>query len=158
MTHPDQNSGFWPDQSASRVTIVREKVFTATANNGAQGAVPLFTLNAGPSGRKGIFVHGSGGIVTTTCVGASGTLAYGVTGNTGLFIAATAVAQLATGTPTWVSTTGTAGGLAMPAGAKEVLVVDDVIATVATTDFSAGRIFFFVQYSAVVPGSFLTLT
>lgn len=145
------------DESARRTIIRRTFTFTAVAGSGAIGAVPLFTIS-GPQTVNLIRVHASGGVVQTTCVGASGTLAYGVTGNTGVFIAATAVAQLATTTPIWVSTTGTAGALAMPAGTASVLICANVIATVATTDFSAGAIEFFVEYTPITPGAYLRLT
>lgn len=149
--------GAWPDISADAASISRLFTFTAVAGSGAIGAVPLFTI-AGPQSVNAIEVIRAGGLIETNCAGASGTLAYGVTGNTGVFIAATAVANLVTTTPVWVSTTPTAGALAMPSGAGPVMICANIIAQVATTDFSAGAIRFFVTYRAMTPGAFLKLS
>ena len=137
---PQQWQGKWTDDTAQPVRVTKDMTFTAVATLGAIGAVPLFTITGQ------VFVLRTSGYVLTDCVGASGTLALGVTGSTSLFIAATAVAQLVTTTPNWNTTTTTAGGGLLVAGSKEALIGADVIATVATTDFSAGKIRFTVIY------------
>lgn len=123
-------------------TVVRKTIaFTGAAGLGAQGAVPLFTLTGS------VFVEEIGGVVTEDIVsGGSATLALGVTGATGLFIAATAKAQLAVATPVWVSTTGTAGGIVLPAGAQRSLIAASIIGTVATADITDGTIVITVRY------------
>jgi len=138
---PQQWQGKWTDDTAVPRRVTRDHTFTAVADLGAQGAVPLFTITGQ------VFVHRISGYILTSCVGASGTLALGVTGSTSLFIAATAVAQLATATPNWNTTTTTAGGGLIVAGSKEVLIGADIIGTVATTDFSAGKIRITVIYT-----------
>ena len=137
---PQQWQGKWTDDTAVPQRVTKDHTFSAAAGLGAQGAVPLFTITGQ------VFVLRTSGFVLTNCVGVSGTLALGVTGSTSLFIAATAVAQLVTATPNWNTTTTTAGGGLLVAGSKEALISADVIATVATTDFSAGKIRFTVIY------------
>ena len=137
---PQLWQGKWTDDTGNVRRVRRTHTFSAAANLGAQGAVPLFTITGQ------VLVKTIAGFVTTNCVGASGTLALGVTGSTSLFIAATAVAQLVTTTPNWITTTATAGGGALIAACKDVLIGADIIATVATTDFSSGVIVFSVTY------------
>ena len=68
-----------------------------------------------------------------------GTVALGVTGNTGLFIAATTATAI-DANYFWVDTAPDANGVAVPAGLKDVVVTDDVIMTIATGAVTAGAI------------------
>ncbi len=137
---PQLWQGKWGDDTGNLKRVTKDMTFSAVAGLGAQGAVPLFNITGQ------VFIVRTAGYVLTNCVGASGTLAYGVTGSTSLFIAATAVAQLVTTTPNWNTTTTTAGGGVLVAGCKELLIDSNIIATVATTDFSAGVVRFTVVY------------
>lgn len=134
-------NGRWGDDTGNIRRVFKDFTFTAVAGSGAIGSVPLFTITGQ------CLVVRTAAYVLTTCVGASGTLAYGVVGSTSLFIAATAVAQLATTTPNWNTTTTTAGGGVLVAGCKELLIDSNITAQVATTDFSAGKIRFVVEYT-----------
>lgn len=157
MTQPGNNSGIWQDSSAGKVTISRTITFNSAVGTGAIGAVPLFTMN-GPTG-KSINITKCGAQVLVDCVGASGTLALGAVGSTSLLIAATAIATLVAATPIWTSTTPVAVGQSIPALMKDMHLANaNIIATIATTAFSAGAIFFWVEYQAAFPGSYLSLS
>ena len=130
---------------AARKTIT----FTGAANLGAQGAVPLFTI----SGR--VIVERIAGYCTVDLVSAGGgTLALGVTGATTLFIGATTATAIDVG-EVWVSTTPTAAGIALPAAMQNIVIVADIIGTVATGDITAGAIELVVWYRPLSEGSSL---
>lgn len=99
--------------------------FTGAAGLGAVGNVPLFTVTGQ------LIVVYILGIVTTTLTGASATLALGTTTNTSEFIAATTATTLTTAAPIWMSTTATAGSMAIPALVKDQVVVQNIVMTAA---------------------------
>lgn len=136
--------GIWTDGLRNIQRVTKTITFTGAANLGAQGAVPLFTITGS------VFIEEIAGVVTVDIVSAgSATLALGVTGSTSLFIGATAKAGLVTTTPVWVSTTPTAGGLAVPAAAQRSVIAANIIGTVATADITAGSIVITVRYIAL---------
>ncbi len=101
--------------------------FDGAAGTGAVGAVPLFTVTGS------LIVVYILGIVTTTLTGASGTLALGTTSHTSEFIAATTATTLTTTNNIWMSTTATAGSMAMPALIKEQVVTENILMTAAVS-------------------------
>ena len=154
--------GNFADPRADLVTIERLFTFSAVAGLGNIGAVPLFTLNAGPApyggtaGVVGCYIDTIYGFVVTNLVGTSGTVALGVTGSTSLFLGATAITQLVTTTPIWASTgSASAGGQVIAAAQRTTGISANIIATVATTNISAGAILFHCTYRPL-SGSYLT--
>lgn len=103
--------------STSRVT--KSVVFTGAASHGAVGTIPVFIPGSGGQAYglvRAIFGYCS--IDVDTAVG-GGTIALGITGQTGLFVAATAATLVVAGKH-WVTTTPTAG-IAIPAACKDIL-------------------------------------
>jgi len=74
-----------------------------------------------------------------------GTLALGITGSTSLFVAATTASTIAIN-KFWVDATPDANGIALPAALINIVVTDNVIATVATADITDGTIRFDCWY------------
>ena len=112
--------------------------FTGAANLGAIGNVPLFTVTGE------VYIALLVPIVTETLVGATATLALGVTNSTALFIAATTATNLATG-EFWTESTGggTANaGVDLPTALLDVAVTSNIVGTVATAAITDGTIRF----------------
>ena len=91
---------------------------------------------------------------TTTLVGATATLALGVTANTALFIAATTATGIATNS-IWVDTAPDANGVALPALMKDILINDDdeIVGTVAVANVTGGVLEIVVEYVPESSGS-----
>lgn len=107
--------------------------FTGAANLGAVGNVPLFTVTGEA------LVVAIVAFCTEDLVGATATLALGVTGSTALFIAAT------TGTDIdvnefWVDAVPDANGVALPAALKDIAITDNIVGTVAVAAITDGTI------------------
>ena len=123
-----------PGNSLLRKTV-KTITFTGAAGLGAVGAVPLFTVTGA------VDISAIAGFVTTSLtINAGATLALGVTGSTSLFIGATAGTGLLSTTAIWVSTTPTAAGLALPSATKDIMVMANIIGTVAVDAITAGVI------------------
>ena len=116
--------------------------FTGAAGLGDQGAVPIFDV-AGV-----VIIDRIVPVCEADLVGASATLALGVTGATTLLIGATTATDIDDG-DYWISTAPASLGLAIPAALKEVAIAADVIGTVATADVTAGAIRFCCWYTPV---------
>ena len=127
----------------------RTLTFDGNASFGAIGNVPLFTV----SGE--ILILSLIPFCTTDLVGATATLALGVTGATALFIAATTATDI-DANEFWVDTTPDANGVAIPAGLKDVASTDNIVGTGATAAITAGVIrfdLFWLPLSADAAGS-----
>lgn len=110
--------------------------FDGGAGTGAVGNVPLFTVTGE------VLVLYLVPYVSETLVGATATLALGVTNSTALFIAATTATNLAAG-EFWTESTGgvTAdAGIAVPAALKEIAITSNIVGTVATAAISDGTV------------------
>ena len=125
-------------------------IIGAVGTVGSVGAVPLFTTTGL------VLVRAIAAKVNTTLVGASATLALGVTGSTGLFIPATVATTLTTTASLWASTVANSTGLALPAVAKDILVVANIIGTIAVADITAGALEIVVFYDPVTNGAILS--
>ncbi len=123
-----------PGTSAPLYLASKSITFTGAAGFGAVGNVPLFTVTGSIIS---VYILG---IVTTTLTGASGTLALGTTTNTSEFIAATTATTLTTAAPIWMSTTATAGSMAMPALIKEQVVTENIVMTAAVASGVTGGV------------------
>ncbi len=122
-----------PGNSLLRTTT-KTLTLTGAANLGQSGSpITIFTVTGA------VDVSAIAGFCTTSLVSAGGgTLALGVTGSTSLFIGATTATTLTTAAAIWVSTTATATGIALPATTKDIVIMANVLGTVATADITAG--------------------
>ena len=114
-------------------TVRKTITFTGAANLGAQGAVPLFTVTGE------VLVERLSAFCTVDLVGATATLALGVTGSTALFVAATTATDIDLG-DFWFDTTPDPNGFALPAALKDIAITDYIIGTVGVADITAGAI------------------
>lgn len=107
--------------------------FTGAANLGAVGNVPLFTVTGE------VILQYIVGFCTTDLGEAAptATLALGITGSTSIFIGATTATGIDTG-EFWVSTSPNPNGIALPAAVKEVVITDNIVATVAAQAVNSG--------------------
>ncbi len=142
-------SGFTPDDfkdtNAVRSRLLsKTQTFDGTANNGAIGAVPLFTVTGV------VLIERILPNCKTNLAGATATLALGVTGSTALFIAATTGTNILA-TTLWVDTGPDVGGIAIPAALQNVAVKADIIGTVATAALTGGVIQFDVLWRPISP-------
>ena len=112
--------------------------FDGSAGLGAVGAVPLFTVTGD------VLVIRIMPYCTVDLVGATATLALGVTGSTTLFIAATTATTIDAGLG-WFSIT-PVDSLALPAALKEIAVSNNIIGTVAVAAVTAGAVRFDVDW------------
>ena len=113
--------------------------FTGAANLGAVGNVPLFTVTGE------VLIVAIVPFCTETLVGATATLALGVTGSTALFIAAT-TGTLITVNLFWVDTAPDANGVALPVALKDIVITDNIVGTVAVVGVTDGTIRFDVLW------------
>lgn len=75
-----------------------------------------------------------------------GTLALGVVGATTLFLGATTATAI-DANEFWIdATTPAPNGIALPAAFKDIVITDNIVATVATADITAGAIRFDCYY------------
>src|SRR5574343_542432 len=109
--------------------------FTGAANLGAVGAVPLFTV----TGEVLVCYIVGFCTVLLTEAAPTATLALGVTGSTSLFIGATTATAI-DANEFWVSTTPTANGIAVPAACRDIVITDNIIATVAAQAVDSGAV------------------
>lgn len=123
-------------------TITR--TFTGAAGLGAVGSVALFTVTGE------VLIERIVPFCTTllTEALATATIALGVTGSTSLFIAATNAVDI-DANEFWVDTTPDANGIALPAALKDIVITDNIIATVAAQNVDAGAIRFDVYWRAL---------
>lgn len=116
-------------------TFTKADVTVATAWTTGNSPVTLFTVS-------GTVLMTAFGVVSTsmTSTGATGTLALGVAGNTGVIIAATTVngTILNVANQVWASTAGVAPGYSLPNTGGWFAVAGNIILTVATNSMSAG--------------------
>ena len=129
----------------SWVTLRKTLTFTGAAGLGAVGAVPLFTTTG-----KILIVSLSAKCtlsLTENPVPGGATLLLGVTGDTNLFIAQTTALDLNTGT-FWVDATPTLYGIALPAALKDILIDQNIIATVGVSAIDGGTVEFVVRWMA----------
>ncbi len=116
--------------------------FDGSAGLGDQGAVPIFDVTGVA------IIDRLVPVCEADLVGASATLALGVTGATTALIAATTATDIDDG-DYWLSNAPAALSLAIPAGLKDIVVAADVIGTVGTADVTAGAIRFCCWYTPV---------
>ena len=109
--------------------------FTGAANLGAVGNVPLFTVTGE------VLVLAVVPFCTEDLLGATATLALGVTGSTALFIAATTATDIDVN-EFWIDATPDPNGIAVPAALKEIAITDNIVGTVATAAVTDGTIRF----------------
>ena len=129
---------------------VKTLTFTGGAGLGLSGSnIPLFTTTGNP------LIIAIRPLCTTDLVSAgAGTLALGVTGNTGLFIGAT-VATLLDAGEIWTETTApSANGVALPAAMKDIAIADndEIVNTVAIGDITEGVIEYVVYWLPMSSG------
>ena len=107
--------------------------FDGTAGLGAVGSVALFTVTGE------VLIKSISAFCTTllTEAMATATLALGITGSTGLFVAATNAVEI-DANEWWVTTTPTANGIALPAACKDILITDNIIGTVGAQAVDSG--------------------
>ncbi len=122
--------------------------FTGAANLGAVGAVPLFTVTGE------VVIEKIVPFCTTLLTEAAptATLALGITGSTGLFIAAT-TGTVIDADEFWVDTTSRPNGFALPAALMNIVITDNIIGTVASQAVSTGVIRFDVLWRPLTGGS-----
>ena len=129
--------------------VVRKTItFTGGAGLGAVGAVPLFTT----TGR--VHIERLMPYCTVDLVGATATLALGVTGSTAIFIAATTATDL-DAADFWVDTAPDPAAVALPAALKEIMIDANIIGTVATADITGGAILFTAHWWPISAGATL---
>lgn len=115
--------------------------YTGAAGAGAAGSVSLFTVTGMVLIEK--IIARCTTLLTES--GATATIALGVTGNTGLFIAATDAVNI-DANELWVDTAPDTGGIQIPALMKDVAIVADIINTIAAADVTAGVIEYVVLW------------
>lgn len=121
--------------------------FDGTANLGAVGALPIWTL----TGR--ILVVSIATFCTEDLAGATATLELGVASDTDLFIASTTATDI-DNNDWWVDATPTeVGGVLLPAALKDVLVSESIRGTVGTAAISDGTLEFYCQYVPLTVGA-----
>ncbi len=121
----------------SQTEVVRKTVtFLGTANVGAIGDVPLFTVTGE------ILIVALVPKCTTNLVenGATVTMSLGITTGVALFIAATEPEDI-DADDIWTAVAPTLSGIALPAALKDVVVagdVNDILATIANDTITGG--------------------
>lgn len=122
-----------PGNSLLRTTT-KTLTLTGAANLGQSASpITLFTVTGA------VDISAIAGFCTTSLTSAGGgTLALGVTGSTSLFIGATTATTLTSTAGIWVSTTATATGIALPAATKDIVIMANILGTVAVADITAG--------------------
>ena len=130
------NGTAWSPMAKAGPNVCRKLItFTGAANLGAVGAAPLFTVTGTILIRHLV----ARGAVTLTEAAPTATIALGVTGSTSLFIGATTATAI-TNLTSWISTTPNATGLALPAAMKDIVIVTDLIATIAAQAVNGGAL------------------
>lgn len=122
--------------------VTKTMTYTGAAGAGeAASPVSLFTVTGE------VLVVAVTAFCTTllTESGATATIALGITGSTTLFIAATNAVDI-DANEFWVDTAPDANGVLLPAGLQNVVITDNIINTVATTNVASGVIRYDVYY------------
>ncbi len=115
-----------PGETQTRFTIT----FTGAAGFGqAADVITAFTTTGIVLVRK-ILPYPT---TSLTQSGATPTLALGVVGQTPLFIAATTATLITTTNKIWTSATPVAGGQALPAAMKDIVIMANIVLTVGGT-------------------------
>ena len=115
--------------------------FDGTANLGAVGAVPIYTI----TGQVQVVTFVPYCTVNLGEAAPTATIALGVTGATTLFIAATTATDIDAG-EFWIDTTPDANGIAVPVEEKDIAITSNIIGTVAAQAVNAGAIRFDIAY------------
>jgi hypothetical protein len=150
MTVQKMGTGVGVSQQTSKTVT-----WTAAANLGANGTATTFFTVAG--GAVVIERIAGRAVVNHTVSNVLATLKLGVVGSDALFIALTVANTLLTTAPIWMSTTATAGGLAIPTIAQNTVVTGNVIATVGGTgDVTGGQMEIDVVWRPLTPGATLS--
>ena len=127
--------------------------FTGASGLGLHGtATTCFTITGGV-----VVVQYICGRVTTNLTGASATLTLGTTQQTTRFIGTTTATGLVTTAELWLSTTPTAGSLAIPAADVNIATDENIIcsSTHATEDVASGVLEIDVRWMPLTPGATL---
>lgn len=130
------------DVVSPSVRVEKLITFTGAAGLGAQGAVPLFTVTGA------VLIDKIMAVCEVDLVGASATLALGVTGATTLFLGATTATDI-DADDLWLSTTPNANGIALAAALQNIAIHQNIISTVGTADITAGAIRYVVLYTPI---------
>ena len=148
-----------PDvQSYNASNVTRASItFDAGVGSGAvaTGYVNLFSI----TGK--VLVRAIMPYCVTDLTGAAATLALGVTGNTGGFVAAT-VGTTIDADEFWVTTTPTANLIALPAACKDIMVgasadpTPGIFLTIAVADVTGGNLAVTVFWDAITSGAKIT--
>lgn len=131
--------------------------WTGASGLGLNGTTNTFFTVAGGE----VVIDEIAGRVTTdhTVSNALATLKLGVVGSDALFIALTTVLNvtgLLAATPIWMTVTPTAGGLAIPAACKGIVVTGNIIGTVGGTgNVTGGVLEINVKWHPLTPGATL---
>ncbi len=118
--------------------VIKSIGFNGQAGSGAVGAVTVFTVTGE------IEIARIVPLCTTSLTEAApggATISLGVTGRPTLLIAATTVLDVDQGA-FWVNATPQFNGIALPATVKEVVITDNIIATIANAAVDSGAIRF----------------
>jgi hypothetical protein len=142
--------------SVTTETKIASKTVTFTGASGLglhATATTCFTIAGGL-----VVIDEITGRVTTNCTGATATVTLGVTGSTSLFIGTTTATDLVTTTPVWATTTPTAGGIALAAADKGIVIAGNVLlsSTHASADVASGVVEINVRWHALTPGATLS--
>ena len=115
--------------------------FTGAAGAGAVGSVALFSTTGE------ILIVAIVPFCTTllTEAGATATIALGITGSTSLFVAATNAVEI-DANEFWVDTAPDPNGIALPAALQNIVITDNIIATVGAQNVTGGVIRFDVLW------------
>lgn len=116
--------------SAALQKVSKTVAFTGAAGLGAIGNLPLFVCTGQ------VLVQSIVPFCVTTLVGATATLALGITGSTALMVAATVATTITTGL-FWLSAS-PAAGLAVPALLTNVAINANLVGTIAVAAVTGG--------------------
>ena len=141
-----QRSG--PVDSLERVT--KTLAFDGNANLGAVGVVPLFTT----TGEVWIISIVPFCTEDLTEGGATATIVLGVVGDTNLFIGSLNAVDI-DANEFWVDTTPVGNGIALPSALMDVVITDNIVATVASQTVNNGTIRFDVYWRPLSDGATL---
>ena len=144
-----------PAFAPTRTPLATKTVtFTGASGLGLNGTTTsLFTVAGGLVRIVSISARPT---TNTTVSNVLATLSVGPVGNVAMLIPAFAANLLVTTTPVVVSAVPTAGGLAIPAAAKDSAVAASIIATAGGTgDVTGGVVEFNVEWQPLTPGATL---
>lgn len=134
-------------------SIRKTITFTGASTLGLHGtATTCFTVTGL------ILVEFIAGKATTNLTGASATITLGTTQQTTKFIGTTTATTLVTTAELWVSTTATAGALALPAAMINIAVNENIIcsSTHVSADVASGVLEIDLIWRPLTPGATVT--